>query len=434
MISKLIKILSEIDNISGYKIIETKVDSGELFFVRKNLDMNRAKSVHNFSVTVYNDFIDNEIKYRGSSSTIIHPTLSDEEIVYKLKDASLAAGFVKNKYYPLAKPSNLATSNVENNHSNPLIETILPKISEAIYKADTFDKGFVNSSEIFLNKNYTRILTSEGIDVSYENYKGEVEFITDWKENNVNVELYRRFNFSELECDSITEMVYEQLKISQEKALATKTPALNRFTVLLTGSPVEEIFNFYYIQAGAQNVYNHISNAEIGKNLQGDHSKGDLVTITLDPALYNSTFSVPYDIDGFALKPIKIFENGVLMNYWGDIRHSYYLKVEPTGVIKNLVIEGGLHSIDEFKKEPYLELVAFSDFQMNAITGDFGGEIRLGWYFDGKETKAITGGSISGNIHEAQKHMYLSKELQKNNGFYGPKTIKFENISIAGIE
>ncbi|MBU3190361.1 hypothetical protein K9O30_14310 [Clostridium bowmanii] len=39
-----------------------------------------------------------------------------------------------------------------------------------------------------------------------------------------------------------------------------------------------------------------------------------------------------------------------------------------------------------------------------------------------------------GNIKKLQKQMYLSKELQKDNNFIGPKIIKLLNVSVAGIE
>ncbi|ERI94132.1 modulator of DNA gyrase family protein [Clostridiales bacterium oral taxon 876 str. F0540] len=434
MIDKIRQILSTIKDISGYKIVETKIESGELFFVRKGLDMNRGKSVHYFSVTVYKDFEEDNTKYRGSSTTTIHPTMHDDEIFSSLNDGAFAAGFIKNEYYPLVKPYKLAPLEISTNLYGDTIENWLPKITAAVYKADTLENGWINSTEVFLNKVFTRIINSEGVDVSFENYKGEVEFITDWKENGEDIELYKRFDFSEFNYEEITEIVKEQLKISRDKAIAKPTPALGKYTVLLTGGPAEEMFSFYSSQSSAQDKYNHTSNAELNKNIQGDEVNGDLINMTLDPQLTNSSNSVPYDMDGFQLKPVKIFENGILKRFWGDIRHSHYLNIEPTGLIRNIVVEGGKHSAEEFRKEPYLELVAFSDFQMDGLTGDFGGEIRLGWYFDGEKTIPVTGGSISGNIKEVQKNLYFSKELQKNNGFYGPKTIKLLDVSVSGIE
>ena len=71
---------------------------------------------------------------------------------------------------------------------------------------------------------------------------------------------------------------------------------------------------------------------------------------------------------------------------------------------------------------------------MDTITGDFAGEIRLGWYKDGDKLIPVTGGSISGNINEVHKEMYLSKEVQKLNNFIGPYSVKLFNVNIAGVE
>lgn len=61
-------------DVDGYKIVETKVNSEELFFIKKDLDMNRSKDVHHFKVTVYKNFEENKMKYKGSSIVNIHPT------------------------------------------------------------------------------------------------------------------------------------------------------------------------------------------------------------------------------------------------------------------------------------------------------------------------------------------------------------------------
>ena len=55
MIENILKAL-ELSGVKLYRIIENNVESVELFFVKKDLDMNRKKVVSNYDVTVYNDF------------------------------------------------------------------------------------------------------------------------------------------------------------------------------------------------------------------------------------------------------------------------------------------------------------------------------------------------------------------------------------------
>lgn len=434
MIERIKKVIASSGKTDGFKIIETKIIASELFFVKKDLDMYRAKDIHNFNITVYKNFEEEGIAYTGSSSALVHPTMSDEEILEVIEEVSFAASFIKNKYYPLVQPSDKIQPEIVSNFSEKTINEWLPILTTAIYNSDVCDKGGINSSEVFLNKIYTRIVSSTGIDVSFTTYKGEVEFITNWKEDAEEIELYKHINFSEINCDLIDEKVKEMLIISKEKAIASPTPPLGKCNILLNGSPVIELLNYYLAQSSAKTVYNGMSTAKLGENIQGDDVQGDFITLTLDPFMRNSTKSSPYDTDGFPVTSVQIFKNGVLNMYHGDFRHCYYLDIEPTGNISNSIIEGGTHSIDELKKDSYLEIIAFSDFQIDTLTGDFAGEIRLGWYFDGTNTIPVTGGSISGNIKELQKKMYLSKELQTDNNFVGPKVIKLLDVSVAGIE
>lgn len=432
MIEVIKGILSQTKNIDGWKIVETITESSELFFVRKKLDMNRIKNVHHFLVTVYRDFEENDIKYRGSSTVHIHPTMTSSDIEKVIAETAFASQFVKNQYYPLAKPFDKKEKAAGSVFEKAPVSSWMPELAKALYSPDVYEKGCINSSEFFLNRVETRIINSEGLDVSYNSYKGYIELITNWKEDKEEVELYKEIRFSDLDIEMLSSEAENMLHMSSEKAAAAATPNLKNGTVLLTGEPVKELLSYYYNQASAQGVYNQISTAKLNENIQGDDAKGDLVNIRLDPQCKGSTESVPYDEDGYPLKTVDIYKDGVLLKYWGDIRHSYYINSEPTGNIKNISVGGGSKSADQLRENPYLELVAFSDFQMNPITGDFGGEIRLGWYFDGEKRTAVTGGSISGNMKEAQKEMYMSCELQRLNNFTGPKTIQLFNISIAG--
>ncbi|MCI8645102.1 MAG: TldD/PmbA family protein, partial [Lachnospiraceae bacterium] len=96
-------------------------------------------------------------------------------------------------------------------------------------------------------------------------------------------------------------------------------------------------------------------------------------------------------------------------------------------------VEAGNVSIEQMKEQPYLEVVNFSDFQMDWFTGHFGGEIRLAFLYDGKTVTPVTGGSVNGNIFEAQKSLVFSKEMQVEKDFEGPKAVAMDGVSVAGI-
>jgi PmbA protein len=203
--------------------------------------------------------------------------------------------------------------------------------------------------------------------------------------------------------------------------------------VILTREAVKELFEFYHRQSMASSVYHKNSIWEAGDHVQGEEVKGDRITLKLNPFMKNSTCSRGFDEDGYPLEPVTIIEEGVLKSYSANQRYAHYMGAEPTGTILNTEVKGGRYPAEMLKSKPHMEIAAFSDFSVDYITGDFGGEIRLAWYYDGKDRRPVTGGSISGNICAAHNEIYLSKELQKDNSFEGPMAVKILNVNVAGM-
>ncbi len=434
MLEQIRRLILEQKDITGYKICETKIHSNELFFVKKNVDMDRAKDVLHYKVTIYIDFEENKMKYTGSSATFLHPTMTEKEMIDAIKEAAFAARYVKNPYYPLVKPATSYQTLPESRFAKESFSYWMDEITKAVYRNDIYDKGGINSCEIFLEKEETRIVNSEGVDVSEVNYKCMVEFITTWKEEGEEIELYRCINCSDFDGELLASEVKNMITICREKAIAQPTPALKTFPVIFTRSAVKELFSYYCFMGKAASVYNQYSTWKTGDQLQGDKVMGDLITITLDPLAKNSTASAAFDEDGFALAPVRLIEQGVLKKYSADRRYAYYLGVETTGSIGNVIVDGGSRTAKELQAEPHIMAAAFSDFSMDVVTGDFGGEIRLAWYYDGEKIIPVTGGSITGNLNELHQELYLSKELQKDNDFEGPQMVKIMNCTVAGID
>lgn len=433
MLERIKKILKSQKDITGFKICETQTQSNELFFIKKNVDMDRAKRVHNYKVTVYIDFKEGEKLFTGSSATTIHPTMTDREVEEAIKETAFAARFVKNPEYPLVTPDTENRELAQSTFAGEDLPYWMNEITKAVYQNDIYDKGGINSCEIFLEKTDTRVVNSEGVDVHDTKYKSMVEFITTWKEEGEEIELYRRLEFSDFETELIAEEVKSMITICRDRAIAARTPSLNTFPVILTRDAVREFLGYYASKSNALSVYNKSSSWMVGDPIQGSEVKGDLITMTLDPFLKNSCHSGGFDADGYRLSPVTIIEQGELKGYAADLRYAHYLKVAATGAITNMVVKGGSRSAEELQREPHLKVGAFSDFSVNYMTGDFCGEIRLAWYYDGVKTIPVTGGSISGNIGELHHELYLSRELQRDNNFEGPSMLKLKKVTIAGV-
>ncbi|HAX72244.1 MAG TPA: peptidase U62 [Firmicutes bacterium] len=432
MIDRIKNLLLEND-IEEYKITEKCVESCEWFLVGRKLDMDRSKVVRHYKVTLYQTLEHEDQTFKGSATLNVYPTMSDSEINKSIQTAKFAASFVANEPYPLPKPTISYQLPTLNLFSGEPLAFWMKELYDAIYLNDVYEDGGINSCEIFLNQIDVRIVNSNGVDVTERKYEGMIEFITTWQAQIEEIELYRCLNFSDLDSAWISEQVNDMLLQCRDRASAVPTPKLSRSNVILSGGSVSRFINHYVTKCSASAVYQKFSDWRIGDAVQGDTVSGDVLTITLNPFLANSTASSRFDEDGHILHPVTVLQNGVLCNYVANTRYAAYLNVEPTGSIRNVVVAPGARGEAELKQEPHLEVVAFSDFSMDPFTGNFGGEIRLGYYHDGKTTLPVTGGSISGNVRDCQHDLALSSELQQDNEFYGPKLIKLKDIAITGV-
>jgi PmbA protein len=445
MIEKLQKLLTGIPELSAWRIRDRRIQGEELYFIRRSVDMQRSKDVRRTYLTIYRDFQDNGNRYRGSVDVQIHPTYSDQEI-RALVDQSLdSARYVRNQHYPLVEPGSGAVEMPRSRFADRPLQEWLAPLAETIYAQEDQAAARINSAELFLNSVDTRIVNSLGLDVSYRSYSGYLELIVedDGKaEDNGKaedgrvpggVELYRSLSFSDFEPELLAAEIRDQLRYCSDRSVAGSTPHLKHFPVLLTGDPVPDFFEYYLTQSAADSVYSGICTVKVGESIQGEGVTGDPLTLSLEPFQKNSPSSAPVDEDGFALDSTRIIDAGRLERYWGPLRFCHYLNVPATGTIGNVAIKPGSKSLEELRQGPHLEVVYFSDFVTEALTGDFGGEIRLAYYTDlnGKR-RPMTGGSVSGNIRDVQGRMHFSRETQSLAGFQGPVSILLPAISVSG--
>ncbi|MCL2404218.1 MAG: metallopeptidase TldD-related protein [Defluviitaleaceae bacterium] len=424
-----------------YLVSETKVRRVESFNIRQKSEMRREVVTTDIALTLYVDFCENDesgnqVNYRGSYSVDIHPGTSAEELHEIITQGVYAAGFVKNAYYPLAPAS---TEPAVQNHSLDInISQALESLQVAFYECDVHDKGHISYSEFFITQRDERKINSNGVDVVYTTYNAFVETAVHWSgENTGEIEVCESYRFSlDMGIDAakaiLKERVNELFLTASKKAEAVPTPVVGNINILLSGECLGTFFSYYRSLANARLVYQQLSTFKEGENVQCG-GQSDKINLMLDPYMVGSTNSRPYDDDGLALQNHNIIADGKLLKYSGDTRFASYLGIEPTGNITNMHITGGTVSGADMRKAPYLELVSFSDFQVHPITGDFGSEIRLGFYYDGTTIVPVTGGSISGNMAKVHDSLRMSKEEKQFNGYKGPAVICITGASISAV-
>ena len=424
----IIELLNENKKVSAWKLIETETESCELFYVLKNLETNRASKTKDISLTIY---VDGE-GTRGASNVSIYPHMSEEEIAKVIEEGVYSASFAMNKFYEIPSQGEVTELKASNLEEKPFVD-VIEDIVDAVFKADVHENGWINSTEFFLYKKHIHLRNSKGVDVAYDKYYGNIEIIPTWKGEKEEVELYKMIEFGSLDLDYINKEVEEILHLAKLRSEAVNLPSGTKANILLTGDEAQQIIDHFVSDLSYMSEYQHMSRSKIGESVQGEEIKGDKLNVKLVPSLVNSISNAPCDRDGVCLKEIDVIKDGVALIRHGDYRFGYYLGEEnPTGSYSNMKVSCGNTSEEELKKTPYIECLKFSGMQMDSFSGFFGGEVRLGIYFDGEKTYPVTGFSISGNINEKKCELTLSKEqISTSGGYEGPKYILVPGMDIA---
>ncbi len=410
-----------------YQIMETKEESAELFFIRRSLDMQRQKEVRQASVTVYKEFSEGENRYLGSAAVQVQDSFTEEQMKQMFRDALYAAGFVKNPYYELypgtGEPSPEVLEKAKHLADRSLAE-VAGCFAEALFAEDTQSDVFLNSAEIFATRTTCHILNARGVDACYCKGRVKGEFVAQCTTGQ-DVETYEDFSYEDMDTLALRRKVRDTLEMTRARAQAVAAPPAGEYRVILSGSYVKEIFSYYVERSGMSMVYPKYSSFQPGCDVQGGEAQKDRINLTLKA-------TVPYSVEGIPMRDRELVRDGELKLLHGGNRFAYYLKQEPTGNYSSYQAPGGDVSLEEMRREPYLEVVNFSDFQMDPYSGHFGGEIRLAFLYDGEKRVPVTGGSINGSILEAQKSLVFSRETQVDKEFEGPAAVCLAQVKVAG--
>ncbi|MBQ6678808.1 MAG: hypothetical protein IJM76_02180 [Lachnospiraceae bacterium] len=409
--------------IAHYTIREVKESSAELFFIKKQLDMRRMKDVTKDYVTVYRDFEAGEMKMRGSSLALISPGMTDaeiEEAVAAAYEAALSAG---NPYYELYAGETEEIREEASGFSGKSLSEIAACFSDAIFAADTRTDAFLNSAELFVTETEVRFCSSEGFSNGYRKCGVKGEYVVQCKEPQ-DVEQFFQFEYKDMDTAALTEKVKGSLSAVYDRARAAKSPKAGTYDIVLSGTNVAELLLFYLFRSNAGPIFAGYFDSKPGSALQGEEIKGEKLNMTLVPA-------APFSDEGVPMKELPLLKDGVLQNIHGSVRFCRYMKIEPTGDFRAGKVDNGTVPFEEMKKG-CLYPVSFSDFQMNPITGQFGGEMRLAYYYGEDGVEILTGGSINGSLLEKQGDLTFSLERYTDASYSGPFAVKINGVAVSG--
>ena len=413
--------------VSAWEVSDVTTDGWEFYFIRHALDQNRAKHVEHIRVKVYQRSEDGTSM--GFAACEIPPTATESEAEKLIDALRYRASLVKNRPYTLqgsraAEPAEEQTIDVAA-ISRAFLETMrdLPETPGED----------INSYEIFVSEKHRRFINSEGIDVEESYPDSMIEVVVNARDEKREIELYRSFSSGTCDAAALKRDLLRAMQTGRDRLRALPTPPLDRADVLFTTADACEIYSCFAQRLDAELIYRGISTWKAGESICRAFA-GDAPTLCAVRTLENSSANRRYDAEGAPVRDVVMMENGVVRRNLGSRMFSSYLGLEDSFIPTNFTVSGGSRSEKELRSGPYLEVVEFSDFQVDAVTGDLFGEIRLAYLHDGEKTVPVSGGSVSGNLLNLAENMLLSKETVQHDNWSIPSATLLKGVTVTGIE
>ena len=412
--------------VAAWEVEDVITDGWEFYFIRHALDQNRVKHVEHISVKVFHLSDDGETM--GFASCEIPPTASEEDAEALINSLAYRASLVKNKPFTLHKPDLAAGSSCPSINLENAAGAFLRTMRDV---PETLEED-INSYEIFVSSRKRRFLNSEGIDIEEVYPDSMVEVVVNARRSGREIELYRNFKSGTCDEVSLRRDLLRAMQTGRDRLVAEPTPALGKADVLFSTADSREIYSYFVDRLNTAFVYRKMSDWQLGQSICPSFG-GDRLSISAVRELPNSSANRIYDTEGVMIHDVLLLENGVARHYIGNRMFSSYLGLEDTFVPTNFAVSGGTWSEAELRHGPLLEVVEFSDFQVDAVTGDIFGEIRLAYWNDGEKTVPVTGGSISGSMLTLVGNMFLSTETVQYNNWVVPSATLLKGVTVTGI-
>lgn len=409
---------------NDYRIVSQHQVSYEAYFVKQDVDILRSKELQTCQVEVFVDTKEGENTYRGSADVTLSEAHSIEEMREKIQEACVLASYVKEPYYPLPKGFEENSQSIQSN-----LKQQLTQIANAIKDCEIKENEVLNSFEIFANETETELLNSQGLHVTYTTCSNYIEIIVNVNREGREVEIYHADTFANKSKEDLQKDIKRILQYGQDKMIASPLDKdIQR--VAICNRDVKGFVSYFLYQLNTYSLYAKMSDAKIGQPFFKESCKGDAPTLKVWAKAEGASSNPPCSSEGVKVVDATLLDKGVVRNYVGNNQYGYYLQCDAIPSL-HWSLEGGQYSESELKKSPYLECVEFSDFSVDVMSGDFAGEIRLAYYFDGKERIPMSGGSVSGNIKKLCSSMYFSKETNCYDGNILPKSIFIDDVNVA---
>lgn len=435
MLDKIIETLTGRKDLTGWTVRHLESRGAQVYAVPERIEAQRLVNVEQYKIDVLRETTDREGKPAVGSGDVT--LLPGDDVGTAIENVVLTAGLVANPVYNLPAPAPLPEV--------PLVDADLQKDPIAVTTdmmkrvqaaAAQHPDVRLTGAEFFGEIHKTHLINSRGIDIGQEATRLQVEFVLHSQRGENHVE-----TFSEITRRCVADLKLEeaieqrvQHTLDQFETTAPPTwqgPVVLRNEVLalfiagdtLHGSVLQTL-------GSAASKYAQTSPWEVGKSVFRSDVKGDPLTVWANRRIPFGTNSNRFDDEGLPAQRIELIRENELVAFAANQRYADYLNLPATGAFGGVELPPGKTAASALLMEPYVEIIQFSWFNPDLITGDFATEIRLGYLVQNGVRKPFRGGQLVGNYLDALADVRWSAETGVFGNYLGPRTARFSDLKI----
>ncbi|HOG46061.1 MAG TPA: metallopeptidase TldD-related protein [Anaerolineae bacterium] len=438
----LLQTLGHTSGVHDWRLRRVVTASTQYYLAGREPENERSVNSERFEVEVYNDHPaaqGGEMR-RGSAAVTLLPG-DEARIDARIRQAVFMAGLTDNPPFdlpgPAVYPQVLTADRLLEAEPARVARDLAGRLLEAV----AHEPGIsLASAEFFVDRHEMELENSRGVNGREARTSLLVDFVLLARdeaghETESHVEVRRRA----LQGVDLPELVRRQAQYARD-TLRAGEPETGRFPVIISGDALHQLLGGSFMsplafRSSARFKYEGVSRWELGASVyDGATPTGDPLTVYANAILPWGLGSGAFDEDGVPGARLQVIEHGVLRSFWAPQRYAQYLQVPPTGAFGNLeVLPGSLAVADMWQGVGLLyHVVAFSSMMPDPVTGNFVGEIRLGYERRGHEVRPIKGGSLSGNLFVGLAHARLSQETVMLGDYLGPQAVRFPELTVSG--
>jgi predicted Zn-dependent protease len=439
MLNQIVEALKKRTDLAGWTVRHVRTRGAQVYAVPQGIESQRVVDGERYLIDVLRNTSTAEgTPAMGSGNVSLLP---GDDIWHAIDQATLVAGLVANPMHGLPGPSALpdvplCDVDLQKDASRVMLD-VMERMRAAAAKHQDVR---LTAAECFGDVHSTHLVNSRGIDVEQESTQIDAEFVLHSQKGDRESETFdamtrRRVVDLELEA-AIEDRVQHTLdSLKAEAPVSWQGPVVLRkqaLTIFMAGDNL----NGSVIQtlASAESKYAGFSPWEVGKPVFRGEGKGDPLTVWANRCLPFGSASDRFDAEGLPAQRIELIRENELVAFAASQRYADYLQIPATGAFGNTELPPGKTPTSELLTEPYIEIVQFSWFNPDPITGDFATEIRFGYLVQNGVHKPFKGGQLVGNYTDALANVRWSVETGFFGSYLGPHTARFNVLKIAGEE